>query len=327
MWERWEDNAMKRWTACLLALWMMLLGAGALAEWATVDNPNPADRLNLRTAPSESAQSSGKYYNGTRVKILSGPKDGWYRVRAGLGNGVCDVNGYMKAKYLAVGAAGDDVADMRPTVTLTQDMHLVSFYSGSNVGKVYSGQALTVMGVGTKYLHVLTADGKCGLVPADCVTPRISFSAEDQQARWATVDNPNPADRLHLRARADRNAISYGKYYSGTQVELLSGPENGWYRVRVGGETGGIEGYMMEAYLCTGRAASGVYDSRPEVTLSSETGAVPLYYLHTGSCIGKAQNGTLATVLGVGTQYLHVQLADGTTGFVPVEQATPRVTY
>lgn len=166
---------MKKRFIGLLILWILLC-THASAEWATVCNPNPSDRLNLRAEASSEAISYGKYYSGTQVQILSRAQNGWYRVRIGTGNGVCDVEGYMMAKYLAVGSAA--VQDARPRVTLSDSSGSVvlrDFYTGSCVGKVRSGTSVTVLGVGTKYLHVLTDSGECGMVLVDCATPRLEF--------------------------------------------------------------------------------------------------------------------------------------------------------
>ena len=67
-----------------------------LSRWATPNNPNPADRLNLRQAPKTSAGSLGKYYNGAPVEVLEKGKD-WCRVRVGA------AEGWMMTKYLAFG--------------------------------------------------------------------------------------------------------------------------------------------------------------------------------------------------------------------------------
>ena len=47
---------------------------------AVVNNPDPSDRLNLRTNPSQDAPTLGKYYNGTHLEVLSNEKDGWVKV-------------------------------------------------------------------------------------------------------------------------------------------------------------------------------------------------------------------------------------------------------
>lgn len=47
-------------------------GQGGMSSvTATVNNPNPADRLNLRAKPSTTSTSLGKYYSGTVVDILA----------------------------------------------------------------------------------------------------------------------------------------------------------------------------------------------------------------------------------------------------------------
>ena len=71
--------------------------------WAVVNNPNPRDRLHLRTSPNKSAASLGKYYNGTAVQILENGKT-WAKVS------VYGVEGYMMKKYLVFGAEMNTVA-------------------------------------------------------------------------------------------------------------------------------------------------------------------------------------------------------------------------
>ncbi|MBR5382205.1 MAG: SH3 domain-containing protein [Clostridia bacterium] len=77
-------------------------------------------------------------------------------------------------------------------------------------------------------------------------------------SRWATPNNPNPNDRLNLRASADKNSDSLGKFYNGTPVEVLERGDE-WTRVRVCGVTG----YMMTRYLAFGSAANRVTKSMP----------------------------------------------------------------
>ena len=84
-----------RWQ-CLLAL--LLAPAGALGETHRryVANPVETDRLHLRSAPQQSAQSLGRFYNGTSVEVLS-EKNGFCHVRIGTGEGA--IEGYMRGEY------------------------------------------------------------------------------------------------------------------------------------------------------------------------------------------------------------------------------------
>ena len=77
-------------------------------------------------------------------------------------------------------------------------------------------------------------------------------------SRWAVVNNPNPADRLHLRYRDDKTSRSFGKYYNGTPAEVLR-TAGDWAFVRVGG----MSGWMMKEYLAFGKDAWEVHPAFP----------------------------------------------------------------
>ncbi|MBQ2990393.1 MAG: SH3 domain-containing protein [Clostridia bacterium] len=82
-------------------------GAFALldrSEWAVVRNPDPEDRLNLREAPRRNANSMGKFFNRTPVRILS-RRDGWCQVQVG-GSGM---TGWMMEEFLVFGEEMDDI--------------------------------------------------------------------------------------------------------------------------------------------------------------------------------------------------------------------------
>ena len=101
---------MKKLLGALLALALLLSLGAALADGraltpgsiAYVNNPNPADRLNLRTGPGTRFASLGKYYNGTWVTVLDVTGDGWAHVRTDV------IEGYVRAEYLQ---AAEESAD------------------------------------------------------------------------------------------------------------------------------------------------------------------------------------------------------------------------
>ena len=83
---------------------------------------------------------------------------------------------------------------------------------------------------------------------------------------WAVVNNPDPADRLHLRERADRGSRSVGKFYNGTPVEVLK-RSGEWTRVRI---PSGLTGWMKTEYLAFGRDAWEICNAFPHL-LTVET--------------------------------------------------------
>ncbi len=61
---------------------------------------------------------------------------------------------------------------------------------------------------------------------------------------FALVVASEPRNRVHLRMKPDKGSESLGRYFSGTQAEILES-RGSWCRVRVGLE----EGWMMKEYL------------------------------------------------------------------------------
>lgn len=70
------------------------------ATYAVVNNPNPRDKLNLRSRASTKGQSLGKYSNGAVVTLIS-QGDQWCKVKTPDGK-----TGYMMTDYLSIPAAG-----------------------------------------------------------------------------------------------------------------------------------------------------------------------------------------------------------------------------
>lgn len=146
------------------------------AGYALVSNPYPADRLHLRAEPDMKAESKGKYYNGTPVKIEEDLGD-WARVT------VAGVEGYMMKQYLA---AGDDmlgVLSAFPALFVKESLageplNLYTAPDGESAvaGISYdrgSGRAyIIVIGiVGEDWVHVVTLDGMAGYMPSDVFDP------------------------------------------------------------------------------------------------------------------------------------------------------------
>ena len=95
-------------------------------------------------------------------------------------------------------------------------------------------------------------------------------AARFNTAGWATVNNPNPRDRLHLRSEPRKNGDSLGKFYNGTPLRVLE--ERGeWMRVRVG-QGDALEGWMMRDYLAFGDRLRRVTQAFPELLLREEYG-------------------------------------------------------
>ncbi len=166
--------------------------------------------------------------------------------------------------------------------------------------------------------------GSFGMLLLNDLNPdALPNSAEQARALvdatgWAAVNNPDPADRLHLRAAANREAESLGKFYNGTPVQVLE-RQSDWARVNVGVD--GLEGWMMASYLAFGEDANQVAPAFPQLIYREERetcGAYRQKDLKEPVSLD-AGNGGYA-VVGVVDDELYILLTDlGDVGYVPQE--------
>ena len=151
--------------------------------------------------------------------------------------------------------------------------------------------------------------------PAQLPNSVEALPAAMDKTGWAVVNNPNPADRLHLRVSPERGAASLGKFYNGTPVRVLE--ERGdWVQVEIGLD-GNLTGWMMKEYLAFGEAMDQVQPAWLKKFYRQESGPQLLYpsakeenpqVLDTGSF----------QVVGVVEDDWYILLTDwGQTGYVP----------
>ena len=131
--------------------------------WAVVRNPDPADRLHLRVQPDRSAESLGKFYNGTPLRVL-GQEGDWTRVALGL-NGP---EGWMMTRYLAFGGEMDEVEPVFPQLmyVLEQEERQPAYSAPRKGTEKELAGAVFVVGVVEDEFYILLTDlGDAGYVP------------------------------------------------------------------------------------------------------------------------------------------------------------------
>lgn len=132
--------------------------------------------------------------------------------------------------------------------------------STTSLGQFYSGTVVVVNErTNSDWWHVEIGNQK-GYMQASFLKPCGDQGLPDQHIiesayhaeKHAVVNNPDPADRLHLRDKPATDASSYGRYYNGTQVTILGVVANFSY-VLVEGDN---RGYMLTKYLKEGQPAT-----------------------------------------------------------------------
>lgn len=134
--------------------------------WVVVSNPDPADRLHLRTEPDRGAESLGKFYNETPVQVLS-QKGEWSEVRVGLDG----LRGRMMTKHLAFGEAMDAVKTAFPQLTYRDehDETRPAYDSKACKHVIQMDKSYDVIGVVEDALYILLTDlGQTGYVSQEC---------------------------------------------------------------------------------------------------------------------------------------------------------------
>ena len=165
--------------------------------------------------------------------------------------------------------------------------------------------------------------GRIDLFDFDAL-PRTYAQALERidQSAYALVKNPDPADRLHLRAKPDRSAASLGKFYNRTPVYVLERGDT-WTKVRVGSGLDGLTGYMMTKYL--------VFDEDEKAALQCAFPQKQLTedYLEGGAAMwqkpdrkadrhSRFENKNGDFIIGVvGDEWFVVMRGDGAVGYVP----------
>ncbi|MBR6667053.1 MAG: hypothetical protein IKL25_01610 [Clostridia bacterium] len=129
-----------------------------------------------------------------------------------------------------------------------------------------------------------------------------------ERTGWAVVNNPDPADRLHLRASPDPDAVSFGKYYNRTPVRIREYGED-WCAVTVCGQ----DGWMMTKYLTFGEAMDTVDYAGPWLTWKEDLGTYRVYAEpRTSGAFTEStgEYGPVFCVMGVAEDFYHVWLTD-----------------
>ena len=150
------------------------------------------------------------------------------------------------------------------------------------------------------------------LADSDLFVIRLSdltgASPDLDQSGWAVVNNPDPADRLHLRAEASKSSRSLGKFYNGTPVKVLRS-SGSWTKVQIGFGATARTGWMMTKYLAFGADMDKVANAFPDLFFREEYSAEESKVGHSFWVVGVNEDGSPK-------QYILLGL-DGAVMYVP----------
>ena len=153
--------------------------------------------------------------------------------------------------------------------------------------------------------------GFCLILLSLCLLPAFAL------AQSAVVDNgSDPDSRLNMCKEPSTDSAPLGKFYSGTEVEILSDAGGGWSQVSIGGGQNSLDGYMMSDYLSTD--GGGVVDATFDMEVTSPYGTQSVVLRNKPSdsfdAVAMLEVGDSVRVIGVSGNFYYVQMDDQSVG-------------
>ncbi len=264
--------------------------------------------VTLYAAPSSGSTVVGYYAAGVEAQVLD---QGSGYVKLEIGG---TFSGWTEETHFLAGASADGAADLAGEITIPSplngkycsllDAPKADASSIALLGVLFQVRVLGITADGA-YLHVALADGQTGYLPAS------SVSAGEV---WITSDARE--NRLNLRQSPSTKAQTLGKYFGGVKAQRLYAPpaDTAWMRVSIYGYTG----WMMGSFLDTD--ASSVPDMLPPLAVvdpeNDSTLNLRLEPDQKSDALAQYPSGTVVEILGVNSNWAHVRVADGSTGFM-----------
>lgn len=265
---------------------------------AVVNNPDPADRLNLRDRPSKDASSSVKFYNNTPVEILGRVGDYSLVIVGG------DSWGYMQTKYLKEGEvsmpalaeagtpSGYAVVN-NPKVEDKLYLRAEAKDGSERLGEYLNGTTVELLAKDGAYQQVRIYD-RIGYMHTDYLRPD-SDTPDKVAITQAEVRLDATGSRVPLFSYPATNSPTVvSAIPEGTRVAVV-GRAGVWYQVSYDGH----EGYVQAQWVLPGGDFTGQYgvvanpDARDRLHLRAKAEA--------GSqSLGQYFNGTQVEILGGG---------------------------
>lgn len=287
-------------TILLCVVLLCAASVSALAETAVVNNPDPTDRLNLRSEAKSGADILRKYHSGVTVEILSDAGNGWAKVRIG------SAEGYMQKQFLVTGANASSMQSAIPVgeVDVTPPQTKLALRERESddaaaVGSYDQGTSVEVLGISDGWLHVrVMQDGRTGFM-------RSAWVTMIENLKTAAVS----VDKATLRQAPQSDGKSLGTYAQGVPMVILFSFEKleGWSRVRIGDTVG----FMRSSDLVYGPEPNTFSPATKAVSNPGSFANLRKAATSDSLVIEKLGDGASVSVLGTAGDWTHVQTAAG----------------
>lgn len=301
---------MRRLPLMLLLLLMIVLlpcASAMAAESVLLINPQQDElpAIPVYAGPSAYTKPLAYCYAGTSGTVLD-QGSGYVRLQ------ISTLDGWVPQEYIA---PQDAAAPVLPVgLVNTSGVQRYQSMTDKPGGTVLAALAehlpvevLAVYADDTALL-VRLHDGTLGCLPAEAVS-----MAENMQYAWVYASEPSR--RLHLRTAPSTKGTSLGVYYSGVKVQRIFTCQaaDDWMRVVIEGVGGWMKTEFLSFHGSPGEwlPPVGIVQGTADSGLNLRDGAD-----YAANVLTRYTPGTPAEIMGVTSEWAHVRLADGATGYM-----------
>lgn len=147
------------------------------------------------------------------------------------------------------------------------------------------------------------------------LTAALMLLASCAFAQSAVIDNGrDPASMLNLRAQPDKSAAALGRFFSGTQVEILGDAGSGWSQVQLGQGMGTVTGYVMTQYLSGSANVNATYAASVVSPYGTQSVVLRDRPSNSYDAVAMLMVGDSVLVIGESGEFRYVQTGSGCVG-------------
>lgn len=309
----------KRWIFCLLAVCLIILSAGALAEEGKFGMVYKSESVNLRQQATQYSTWLGSYGSGEWVEI-TGESGNWYFVTGPDGK-----TGYMSKNFITMPSErwGNIGIVTNPRSTSFLNLRQSPSFSAKVLDIYYNGVPCVILSRSGGWYYV-KVNGVAGYFREEYIQQRYQPYAE----AVATVVTPGNTG-LNLRSGPGKQHSVLAQYKGGSYVMVIQRGAS-WWKVAVDGRIGYMDASFLKAGILNpgeteenASASTGSQGVNAYAVVNNPRATQVLNFRETASTtsrvLGQYRNGAQLAVLNQGTQWCRVVNSEGVKGYMMTE--------